>query len=934
MPKPPESLYSLQKTTFWFAVVSLVLLGSVAAMVVHDYRREWKSWQKKFIALKAAKLKAEADRAAAAVDPKELERLEGEVRAAEAEARQKRRERKALDARLGGLDVEVVKARTRLQDLRQYLDSYRYFYEEHAGKDDRRAGKYRRRMDALEPKIAEAKLRLEAAERDREALAAEIEAGDRRRGEARQALAALVRERDRARRAFERARPTLAQEVLNAPMVDFIAPSIRIQQIVLENLYDDYHFTRVQKVDRCTTCHLGIDQPGFEDAPQPFRTHPRADLFVAGGSPHPAETFGCTVCHGGNGHSVSFVDSAHAPSDPEEEREWKKRHRWRTLEKWDAKMLPLPHIEASCATCHAGATWVPEAPRLNRGRKLAETFGCFNCHLVKGFENRWKAGPDLRSVKSKLDRDWIVRWLQDPKAFRPQTRMPRVFHLANMDSPEDRRLSLAAIEGIAAYLMAHSDALDLAPPPVPGDPARGEALVKTVGCLGCHSLDGIPGGDHGPFLSGLGSKVRADWLYAWLKDPRHVSPDTRMPSLRLSDSEAADITSYLLGLRAPDFEKQKVPPASEDAVEELALAYLTQKMRLEEARAELAPLDAEGRRVLVGRQTIAQQGCFGCHAIKGFEDQKPIGTELSREGSKDLHQFDFGRVHPEHSRQGWLFAKLKNPRIFDEGKVKPYLDKLRMPDFGFTDEEAGALTTFLLSLKGDYVPLEMQKRPDARSERLERGRVLVSRFNCQGCHTLDGKEGTLRELAADPAEAPPRLDGEGLKVQEPWLHAFLREPSVIRPWLKVRMPTFGFTDEEAADLVHYFAAHAGTDVSYQAAAVPPSTPERLEAGKVLFEKLQCAKCHEMSAASAALGASFLAPDLKLAKDRLKPDWVVEWMKDPQGLEEGTMMPTFFPEGATPLPDLLGGGYLEQIRAIRDYLYRYQVPAAADERPAE
>jgi mono/diheme cytochrome c family protein len=458
--------------------------------------------------------------------------------------------------------------------------------------------------------------------------------------------------------------------------------------------------------------------------------------------------------------------------------------------------------------------------------------------------------------------------------------------------------------------------------------------VKTVGCLGCHSLAGTPGGDHGPFLSGLGSKVRADWLYTWLKDPRHLASGTRMPSLRLSDQEAADITAYLLAQKAPDFEGLKVPPAPDRAVEELALAYFTQKMRGEEARAQLASMDAEARRVYLGKQTIAQQGCFGCHAIKGFEDAKPIGTELSHEGSKDLHQFDFGHVHLEHSRQAWLFAKLKNPRVFDEGKVKTYLDKLRMPDFGFTDEEAGELTTFLLSLRGDYVPLEMQSRPDARSLRLERGRVLVSRFNCQGCHTLDGREGTLRELAADPAEAPPRLDGEGRKTQEPWLHAFLREPSAIRPWLKVRMPTFGFTDEEAADLVHYFAALSSSEVSYQTAAVSPSTPERLEAGKVLFEKLQCAKCHEMNAASAALGASFLAPDLKLTKDRLKPEWVTEWLKDPQTLEEGTMMPTFFPEGASPLPDLLGGDYLEQIRAIRDYLYRYSLPAAGDDQPAE
>ena len=71
-----------------------------------------------------------------------------------------------------------------------------------------------------------------------------------------------------------------------------------------------------------------------------------------------------------------------------------------------------------------------------------------------------------------------------------------------------------------------------------------------------------------------------------------------------------------------------------------------------------------------------------------------------------------------------------------------------------------------------------------------------------------------------------------------------------------------------------------------------------------------------------MGTSFLAPDLSLAKKRLKPDWVEKWIEDPQGLQEGTMMPTFFSEGQSPLPDVLEGDAHKQIQAIRDYLYEY------------
>ncbi len=47
--------------------------------------------------------------------------------------------------------------------------------------------------------------------------------------------------------------------------------------------------------------------------------------------------------------------------------------------------------------------------------------------------------------------------------------------------------------------------------------------------------------------------------------------------------------------------------------------------------------------------------------------------------------------------------------------------------------------------------------------------------------------------------------------------------------------------------------------------------------------------------------------------------MAEWLKEPQELQPGTMMPTFFPEGQTPFQDILEGDAMRQIQAIRDYL---------------
>ena len=921
-PKEQPTLYSVSKTTVWFAIVSMVLTASLAWVVYSDYAREWKTWQRKFIQLKFEKAQAELAAAEKKIDPKKLEELEKQHSEAKRIFLEHKGEYAKIEKEIAKLDMEIGKVRDAAQTLKQFQDSARYFFEEYRAHGDPRAAEYQQKLDSLAPQLEKAKLEQETLEAERDQKQKALDELSAAVKSAQKNIDSALTEKTRVEKKLASVKPGLVKDILNAPMIDFVAPTLRIQQVVLEDLYDDYHFAKVQKVDRCTTCHLGIDQKGFENAPQPFRTHPKLELFLSPASPHSLEKTGCTVCHGGNGHSVGFIESAHTPQNEEQAKEWENKYRWRRMEKWENRMLPLNHTEASCTKCHKNVVEVPQADKLNKGRKLAETYGCFGCHKVEGFENRWKAGPSLLNVRSKLEKDWITRWLEDPRNFRASTQMPRIFNLENTSSPEDKEMNEAAILGIAAYLAKNSDETALQKPPVEGKAENGQKLVKEIGCLGCHSAEGVSVNHFGPELSGMGSKVRQDWLYTWLKDPKHYSPNTRMPSLRLNDQEAADIAAYLLGQRNEVFEKQPVPVVKPDVVDMMVMTHLQKNLRHEEARAELAKMSPEDKLEFLGKQSISHQGCFACHDIKGFEDAKPIGTELSDHGRKDVHMLDFGLVHVDHTREAWFLQKLKEPRIFDEGKEKLYYEKLRMPHFGFTDEQAASLVTFLLSLNREAVPLEMQRRLNLKEEQIETGRLLVSKFNCQGCHTMDGKEGLIRSAIEDLGGAPPVIEGEGAKVQEKWLDEFLRHPTTIRPWLTYRMPTFGFGEEEADHLVKYFVNLAHQEVSYKGLVLPETTPEKLDTGKMLFEKFQCVKCHKVDMTSMAMGASFLAPDLTLTKERLKTDWVVNWLKDPQAMQEGTMMPGFFPDGQSPLPDVLGGDAQAQMEAIRDYLYRY------------
>src|SRR4029079_18810712 len=177
----------------------------------------------------------------------------------------------------------------------------------------------------------------------------------------------------------------------NAPLLDFMAPTIKIQQIILPNVVDDVNFIRCPKRDRCQTCHLAIDKKGYEKYPQPYTTHPKLDLYLGGNSPHPIDRVGCTVCHEGMGQSVSFRDAAHSPTNKEveiteadgkkvkvkQQELWEKEYDWEQPHLWDYPMLPTPLTQASCAKCHKQQVYVPGADNLAKAYGTFERAGCY-----------------------------------------------------------------------------------------------------------------------------------------------------------------------------------------------------------------------------------------------------------------------------------------------------------------------------------------------------------------------------------------------------------------------------------------------------------------------------------------------------------------------------------------------------------------------------
>src|SRR5437867_5017599 len=674
--------YNVDFLNVVFAASSVFLFLSVVWMVWDDYDRDWKNTQRRFAQLEYQVTQAQYQQATRAEDKAKLQQLEAQRQAAEKNVVANQKTVDDLQAKLKDADAKLFRATTDYQYMKATYDQDRYDFEATRADPNANPGTVQKKQQ-LATEEAQRSNDLNMAREKAEADKAEVQ---KQLGQYTGQVATVGKqieemkaEETRLRKRLDVIAPSVTKDYFrNAPLLDFMAPTIRIQQIILPNVVDDVNFIRVPKMERCQTCHLAIDKKGYEKYPQPFTTHPKLELFLGGNSAHPIDKAGCTSCHEGMGQSVSFRDAAHAPADEKQKEEWEKTYHWEEPHLWDYPMLPTKMTEASCAKCHRQNVYLPNADALNVAYATYERAGCYACHKTKGFDtNIRKPGPILTRIDSKLTQDWVKNWIRNPKAVKPTTRMPRFFYNSNNSGPEDAVRNEAEINGIVSYLFANGEKYDPAVKnPGHGDAKRGEEIVKGIGCQGCHvvgegSREAVgPRRTFGQPLENIGNKTTYDWIYNWVRGPKHYSPATYMPNLRLTDAQVADVATYLVSLTGPGGDAAKATP-DQKASDDVLLDYLKAVLPFEDAKAQLAKMDAQQRQVELGRRAINRYGCFSCHDIKGFEKAQSIGTDLSEEGSKLVTRLDFAFITdvPHSSKLGWFRTKLHDPRIFDKGRV-------------------------------------------------------------------------------------------------------------------------------------------------------------------------------------------------------------------------------------------------------------------------
>ncbi len=246
-----------------------------------------------------------------------------------------------------------------------------------------------------------------------------------------------------------------------------------------------------------------------------------------------------------------------------------------------------------------------------------------------------------------------------------------------------------------------------------------------------------------------------------------------------------------------------------------------------------------------------------------------------------------------------------------------------------------------MSFTKEQVPA---RRPEAalgrRARTWRRAGASCANYNCQGCHQIGAKGGTIRAVIEDQLESsggdvlqaqalsPPMLYnekskiGEGARVHTDWLHGFLADPSNhIRPWLQLRMPTFEFTEEQLNTITRYFAAQDRVPYPYEP---KPAVDARRwwRRARTSSSKWQCVKCHVVAGKLPNQDPANMAPDLANVPRRLRADWLVAVARRSRAHPARHAHARELPRGLrrrTPIPEILGGDQKKQIEAVRAYL---------------
>ncbi|MBI5048376.1 MAG: cytochrome c [Deltaproteobacteria bacterium] len=190
------------------------------------------------------------------------------------------------------------------------------------------------------------------------------------------------------------------------------------------------------------------------------------------------------------------------------------------------------------------------------GKGIFASKNCGSCHQSEGpanektFEDQLKKkGPELWYAGSKFKKEWLVEWLEKPTTIR----LLKYNSITEKNNEKHAVLSKKEAEEVAEYLLKLTAKEVPAGAVTEASTPQGKNLfVKRYGCVGCHAVKAgaqKAGGVSGPDLSEAGKRLKGDWVYAYLKEPKVFKPVKRMPVFVgiINDNEMKTIAGFVAG---------------------------------------------------------------------------------------------------------------------------------------------------------------------------------------------------------------------------------------------------------------------------------------------------------------------------------------------------------------------------------------------------
>jgi cytochrome c551/c552 len=650
---------------------------------------------------------------------------------------------------------------------------------------------------------------------------------------------------------------------------------------------------------------VAVYRPIGQDGPSLHRIDPKPAFYLGHSSPHPrippggfevvwdgiiqvndpgpisfhaflggelsVEIDGVTVLRGSGPSDTSQLGPAETLTRPPGHYRLTIRYRWlarvpaRLQIHWEGPSFarePLPAWRLSHLAEETPAA-IAREERVARGRDAAGQFGCARCHqgAFPGVTDP-PPGPSLADVGRRIPRDWLMRWLDDPAKVRPGAHMPALFASDRQGFVERWILADFLTQG-------NPDHRDDRPR---GDHRAGRLAFLGLGCAVCHFVPDIGRSEQGHpdrvALDGLGDRMSADDLAAFLGNPHIRYPDGRMPRLPIAPNTARDIAAYLLLWAGPT---ASPPPATAP--------------KAEEVQGLARRLGVSGwSRDATAIALLAQKGCIACHT--GLGPTLPRDVPLRAVG-----------------RRGCLSA---------EG----------MPRYPLDAPTRAALDAYLaLAAQEKYLsPVAVRQR------QLERAGCI--RCHQRDSNRPPPLEEISRSLGGGflqtiPYQRTPRLTNPHQKLTRAYLSATVREgvSGLHSPDYTYRMPAFG-PDAETLLLALAEAdgeLPAGADPAPRP-AVDPTLGTLAGPDLVGSQGYGCISCHVWNGqqlAPADPGA--VGPDLTRLIGRVRRDWFDRFLDDPSRSYPGTPMPAIFSRGKrASLASVLDGDSAKQKDALWSY----------------